>query len=186
VQDPTSAAPVAATADLSPPPKLIIDFCAGRGTKSRQLAHLHPQAKVIATDPDPERFESLKQVPGIEAVPPKDVATYAGRADLLVLDVPCSNTGVLARRLEARYRYHAGSLASLTALQREIAELAAPLLAPGGAVLYSTCSIEPEENQQQAEALAGRLNRSIRKVESTLPGGSEASYHDGGFFALMA
>ena len=183
VQDPTSAAPVAATADMTP--KLIIDFCAGRGTKSRQLAHLHPQAKIIATDPDPERFESLKQVPGIEAVSIEQMAQYTGSADLLLLDVPCSNTGVLARRLEARYRFHPGSLASLTQLQREIAEQAAPLLAPGGAVLYATCSIEPEENQQQAEALADRLNRSITRSEQTLPGGAEADYHDGGFFALM-
>lgn len=186
VQDPTSAAPVLATADLSPSPKLIVDFCAGRGTKSRQLAHLHPQAKVIATDPDPERFESLKAVPGIEAIAPNKMSDYTGQADLLVLDVPCSNTGVLARRLEARYRFHAGSLESLTQLQRQIAEQAAPLLSSGGAVLYATCSIEIEENQQQAEALAGRFGRSIRKVESTLPGGCETDYHDGGYYALLA
>jgi len=183
VQDPTAAAAAQAARDL--PARRIVDFCAGRGTKSRQLKYLHPAAEVIATDPDAERFKQLELVPDITAVAHDAIGQHAGRADLLVLDVPCSNTGVLARRLEARYRFSAASLASVVDLQCEIFREAAGLLAPAGHVLYTTCSIEPEENQQQTERLAAELDAKIIAQHTTLPGGSDTTYHDGGYFALL-
>jgi len=195
VQDPASAQPVASTAGLWP--ACGMDYCAGRGTKTRQLAGLHPQAKIIATDASPDRMADLRgafrghrtiRVVGLEAVrsacPPPPAPE--GGADLLVLDVPCSNTAALARRPEARYRFSPNSLASLVKLQRRIIKEALCLLKPGGYLLYSTCSLEAQENQHQARWIT--QHHSVARVvheSQTLPGGSGTAYHDGSYHALL-
>jgi 16S rRNA (cytosine967-C5)-methyltransferase len=191
VQDPASASSVDATAGLKV--QRIVDFCAGMGTKTKQLAQLHPGANITASDPDPRRFEELQRVfaghDRVSIVPhDRVVATAAGTADLVVLDVPCSNTGVLARRLEARYRYNEASLESVVELQRSIIDAAAPLLKPTGPahVLYATCSIEPSENEEQAAWAAGRLSMAVTSQRTILPGGDGRAYHDGSFHALLS
>ena len=185
VQDPTAAGVVTATRDLQP--KTILDRCAGRGTKTRQLAALHPDAEIVACDPHAERFAELRkladQLDRVTAAPAEKLA--GRRFDLVMLDVPCSNAGVFARRPEARYRYAPRHLASISALQRKIVEQAAELVAPGGAVLYATCSIEPLENRKQAEVLARLTGGEVACDQLTLPGGSGANYHDGGYHALI-
>jgi len=187
VQDPAAARAVAATAERTP--RLIIDYCAGRGTKTRQLRALHPGARIIATDIDPRRFAALAEAfrddDRVEVAPIDALAPFSGAADLLLLDVPCSNTGVLARRIEARYRYDADALESLVALQRRIIEAAAPLLAPHGALLYSTCSIEPEENERQADWAAEQLRKTVQHRETITPAGADRTHHDGGYFAII-
>jgi len=186
VQDPTAARAVAATAGLAI--GSAWDFCAGRGTKSRQLLATHPDATVWASDPDAARFadvrglaEALAHLRPIEpdAQPPQPV-------DLVVLDVPCSNTGVLARRPEARYRYTPRHLASLAALQRGIVERAVRLVRPGGWVLYTTCSIAEVENQKQTRALLRMTGGTLEAEQLTLPGGAGSEYHDGGYHALVS
>lgn len=192
VQDAASAGAVESIADLRP--AVIIDVCAGRGTKTRQLARVFPQAQIAATDADDRRLESLRRtfaghprvsVAGLRATMRGNI----GRADLVLLDVPCSNTGVLARRTEARYRADAAHLESLTGVQRQIIADSIPLLAPGGRILYSTCSIEPEENQQQA-AWAGKWHKLVARRERVvmprgLPGGLPREYTDGAYSVLL-
>jgi 16S rRNA (cytosine967-C5)-methyltransferase len=193
VQDPAAAAPVQATAALSPPPVIIIDACAGRGTKTSQLAALHPQAQIVATDIDPARLEVLSRTfaghPRVAVVKPGDLAPFIGRADLLLLDVPCTNTGVLARRLEAKYRFTRQALARLVERQRQIAADHLALLKPDGRVLYATCSLEPAENEQQAQWLTRWHPMMVEARGFTqpagLPGEAPSRYHDGGFFALL-
>jgi 16S rRNA (cytosine967-C5)-methyltransferase len=191
VQDPAAAAAVAATADLEP--RVIIDACAGKGTKTRQLHALHPNAEIVATDVDPRRHEVLRRsfegVDGVHIVEPEGLRPWAGRSDLVLLDVPCSNTGVLARRVEAKYRFSDETLASLNEVQQSIIETTMPLLAPGGRVLYTTCSIEAGENERLAERAAGRFGLGIEQTAHRLPQGqpgeAPTSYSDGGFFALL-
>lgn len=191
VQDPASAAPVGAVAEFlaDRQPNLIVDACAGRGTKTRQLAHLFPSSRIVATDIDEARLEMLRQSfaghDRVRILSPDELSEHEGRADLLLLDVPCSNTGVLARRPEARYRYTDTSLGSLSAVQREIAEQTAPLLADQGVVLYATCSIEPTENDDQAAWIAGRLGRAVQTRRTILPVGSGSTYHDGSYHAII-
>jgi 16S rRNA (cytosine967-C5)-methyltransferase len=185
VQDPATHRAVAATAGCRP--QRIIDYCAGRGTKTLQLHRLHPAASILASDPDPDRYEELRRrfagMPAVTILPHEQI--HAHQADLVVLDVPCSNSGVLARRLEARYRYSAESVASVVALQREIFEGARPLLAPGGAILYITCSIELAENEEQVRSLSEAHKMAIEEQDLMLPGGRSATYHDGGYYAIL-
>jgi 16S rRNA (cytosine967-C5)-methyltransferase len=191
VQDPSSAMAVSITASLKP--RCIIDVCAGRGTKTRQLAALHPEARIIATDVDPARHEVLSHVfeghPRVQVVPFDQLRTFDAQAELLVLDVPCSNTGVLARRLEARHRFSERSLEALLRLQRQIAADTWPLLADRAVVLYATCSIDPEENERQAAWLV--KHHRMRLLEETFvepcggPGGPASGYRDGAYAAML-
>lgn len=177
-------------------PRVIIDACAGLGTKTRQLAAEFPDALVVASDVDEERFASLSRTfagsEQVRIVPSAQLRErWHGRADLVLLDVPCSNTGVLARRPEARYRAGAKAFESLAGIQRQIIADAIPLLAenPRGSILYSTCSLEPAENRQQAE-WAVKWHRFVPERESVvepagLPGDPPRSYRDGAYSVLL-
>jgi len=182
---------VQATSQLQP--TCIIDVCAGKGTKTKQSAHLHPQARVITSDIDRTRFAALQlacaTLEQITVIEFDQLPTFAGRADLLILDVPCSNTGVLARRPEAKYRFNPASLTDLVHLQQQIITSALPLLAERGCILYSTCSIEPAENEQQSHWISEQFGFHLLNDALTLPtgqpGDSATHYRDGGYYALL-
>ncbi len=195
VQDPTACATLAALGPmLVKRPRVIVDLCAGRGTKTRQLVAMFPDATIYATDPDDARFAALAQLrlqhPQIKPLSPQSIfRECAGITDLLLLDVPCSNSGVLARRPEARYRFHKSRTASVIELQQKICDPAVGLLAPKGAMIYATCSIERGENETQTKRLASRFDLSLvveRTIAPTgLPGESPTIYRDGGYHALL-
>lgn len=186
VQDPASLASVAALSDLNLQPRTILDLCAGRGTKTRQLQQLFPRAAITAHDPDDDRRADLLEIPGPPRITVEDPADDQ-RFDLIVLDVPCSNTGVLARRPGARYRATDANRASLVELQQQIITRALKLLATGGTILYCTCSIDPAENQQQAQWLieqsGGRLV--LTRETTLLPESGVGGYHDGSYHAIV-
>ncbi|MGD9689861.1 MAG: transcription antitermination factor NusB [Phycisphaerales bacterium] len=198
VQDPASAGAIASIADLRP--RFIIDFCAGLGTKTRQLAHTFPDARIVASDTDERRLEALRALAGTRAdrlrvVRPERLIDFAGQADLVVLDVPCSNTGVLARRPEAKYRFNRTSIAELTGIQRQIIADALRLLSPGqgrsppGIILYSTCSLEPVENQAHIAWAREwhRLEPSRERLEFPAggPGLPDSTYTDGAYSVVL-
>lgn len=191
VQDPASARAVKATSALHP--QVIIDPCAGRGTKSRQLAVLHGKAHVIAADTHPDRAKSLAEVAdGIDnltAVTFNALVEHSGTADLLLLDIPCTNTAVLPRRPEARHRLDRATRRGMREKQRQIAANTMALLADGGHLLWSTCSIDPEENQQQIEWLCKyhplKLVKQRQQEPTGLPGEPAKTYRDGSFHALL-
>ena len=190
VQDPAASLAVAAMADLSP--RRVLDACAGRGTKSRQLATLHPDAQVIASDVDEPRRAVLREVSrayaNLRAVHPREVAREVerdGPFDLVLLDVPCSNTGVLARRPEARFRASHRNLTELATIQGDLIRHAADWLAPGGHVVYTTCSIEPEENEAARDVILKTIGGEVAKEHLELPGGTGATYHDGSYHVVV-
>src|SRR5262249_20142526 len=76
-----------------------------------------------------------------------------GPFDAVLVDVPCSNTGVLGKRPEARWRLTAGDIVELAELQRRLVTAAAQRLRPGGRLVHPTCHIEPEENQELVQSL---------------------------------
>lgn len=193
VQDPTSAEAVASIADLKP--GMVMDLCAGLGTKCRQLVQTFPQARVVATDTDQRRHRVLSEVfrghPRVSVVKPKGlVLDYVGQADLVVLDVPCSNTGVLARRPEAKYRFKDFAVDELAQIQRQLIADAIPLLAPGGKILYSTCSLEPKENAAHVAWAKQWHQFSGSRERLTMPrggpGSRAAEYSDGGYSVLLS
>ncbi|MEX0885375.1 MAG: transcription antitermination factor NusB [Phycisphaeraceae bacterium] len=185
VQDPASTASLAAARELSL--ATVLDACAGQGTKTRQLVAEHPEAVVYASDPDAGRREELGKLAG--AIPRVRVLEPGERppepVDLLLLDVPCSNTGVLARRPEARYRFNSRSLTDVTRLQREIIANTLPAVRRGGWVLYATCSIEPEENLEQVRHILQQQGGELVTQQQILPGGRSAGWHDGSYHALI-
>jgi 16S rRNA (cytosine967-C5)-methyltransferase len=201
VQDPASAAPVAALAahcaSRSERPRTILDACAGRGTKTLQLALAFPDSQVIATDPDEQRMRALRARcaahANVRVVDTADLGPLAGTVDIALLDVPCTNTGTLARRLEARYRWSDDELRALRRMQREIAEHHAALLdrsvAGRAAILWSTCSVDPTENREQASWIAqmsrGSIEMESMRWPSGLPGSDPAGYSDGSYHALV-
>lgn len=192
VQDPASSRAVGSVQDLAP--RLVIDLCAGQGTKTRQLAATFPDAEIIACDPDPRRAAVLAQAferhRRVRVATVDDVhRSMKGKADLVLLDVPCSNSGVLARRPEAKYRLTEKFIAKLVDLQRTILTQGRALLAPRGTLVYSTCSLEPAENEDQAAWACRTLGFSASGPAALLPGGvpggDPAQYHDGAFSAVL-
>lgn len=197
VQDPTAGAAVALLVEsgvmngVRTP--LVLDVCAGQGTKSRQVVAELSSARVIASDVEARRMEILERLAGVgagfEACEAKALrANYTGTADVVLLDVPCSNSGVLARRLEARYRLDGSEVGRMVTLQKTIIADAMRLLKPGGVMVYSTCSIEREENEDQARGLM-EAGFSLISERATLPAGvpgdAPAAYHDGGYAVLL-
>ena len=191
VQDRVSAMSVKLTGGLEP--EVIVDFCAGRGTKTHQLHRLHPNARILASDPHDGRraelHEAFNDVENVEIVEPRRFGDVLGKVDLLVLDVPCSNTGVLPRRAQARYRFNRQRLKSLVSLQKTIVEESLPLLKEGAHVLYATCSLEKDENQRQVDWITRRFDARVVRSRSMepagLPGDPASTYTDGGFHALL-
>jgi len=180
VQDETSmkVAPL-----LDPKPgERVLDLCAAPGGKTTQLAELMGGKGVVVAVDLPDRIglvaESAKRLglPNIECVA-GDGATVAfkGVFDAILVDAPCSNTGVLSRRPDVRWRLKERDIEGAVAIQRKLLENAARLLKPYGRLVYSTCSLEPEENTPDPSLWR------VQKEELTLP----TDRHSGGYQALL-
>lgn len=161
--------------------KRVADLCAGAGVKATHLAQLG--VRTIAVDRSPTQLTRLRQN---AARLKSDVAVVRGDAlrppvrgvDAILLDVPCSNTGVLARRPEARWRLSPEKLAEFARLQRRLLDAA---MARAPRVLYVTCSIEREENEAVVQAAVMSKNVKVVDTRLTLPDVSCG----GGFYALI-
>ena len=137
-----------------PPGVTVYDACAAPGGKSIALGR---SANVVAGDINPGRARRLAQNlsragSGREHVVVADARQPPIRqVDVVLLDAPCTGTGTLARHPEGRWRVTPAALEHLVALQAQLLECSAALVRPGGLLIYSTCSIEPEENQGQVD-----------------------------------
>jgi len=173
----------------------VLDLCAAPGTKTAQLAELTgDKAKIIATDTNKKRLEKISEnvarlgLNSISTVDYNDLQKddlAKAAFDAVVLDVPCSNTGVLAKRVEARYRIKPGTIKKLAKTQAELLQTAATFVKPRGKICYSTCSIQKDEN-------SGIIKNFLRQnpvfeLETellTLPGAGAFDY-DGGYAAIL-
>ena len=157
VQDPATAGAVDLL-DVKPGQK-VLDFCAAPGGKTIQaawrLGDVRGGGRLVAQEVNPARRrrldENLKRI-GLDWVETVSAVDGGERFDRVLADVPCSNTGVLRRRPDARWRWTRDRLDELVLMQAEIAVKAAEHVAPGGIMVYSTCSNEPEENGGQVAA----------------------------------
>lgn len=168
----------------------VLDLCAAPGGKATHLAELmDDRGRILACDIDPQRLDTLRQLTrrlGLQSIEPylltPDAPPPEGPFDAAVVDVPCSNTGVLHRRPEARWRWRPETLNDLIRRQTELLLRALAAVRPGGPVVYSTCSLEPEENELVVRAVRRAIPRLDVELEHHARPGRPA---DGGYFARL-
>ncbi len=188
VQDFSASQPVRI---LKPQPNwTILDLCAAPGAKTTQLAEATgDSAKIIATDIDSERLKKVKENTTRLGINSVDIVPYEelldSKFDCVLLDVPCSNTGVLARRIEARYRIKTKAIKELAKTQSELLNTAAQMLKPHGKICYSTCSIQKDENNDLVrDFLRKNHNFELESERLNLPL-ARAFDCDGGYTAII-
>jgi 16S rRNA (cytosine967-C5)-methyltransferase len=190
VQDPST---LIACDLLAPQPgDFVLDACAAPGGKTSYLAQLmHNQGRIIACDLYESRVARLRENLArlgvsiaqslvhdcMQAGPPLRPDSF----DRILVDAPCSNTGVIRRRVDVRWRLTEEDFLRMPAQQTALLKRTATLLKPGGTLVYSTCSLEPEENDQLVEQALAAIP-SLRFIESrrSLP---FADHIDGAFAA---
>ena len=168
----------------------VLDLCAAPGGKTTHLAELMDnRGRVTACDTDPKRLETVTSLcqrmraKGVETVALKEGGTIPeGPFDAALVDVPCSNTGVLGRRPEVRWRLKPNEFEYLIRLQTRLLIEALSRVKPGAAVVYSTCSIEPDENEGVVKAVCrGMRGVTVEADHHAVPGRPS----DGGYWARL-
>ncbi len=143
----------------------ILDACAAPGGKTTHLAELAPKSNILALDNDNSRLDRV--LDNAKRLQLDNIQTLVGDAtkddwwdgqlfDKILLDAPCSATGVIRRHPDIKLLRKAKDIGQLVALQREILDNLWRLLKPGGTLLYATCSILKAENEQQIEGFLAR------------------------------
>ncbi len=153
IQDPST---LLAVQELDPhPAETILDLCAAPGGKTAFIAQLmQNRGKIFAQDNSSERLDLVQEncarlgITCVEAslAPDRILENPSRKFDRVLVDAPCSNTGVLRRRVDLRWRVAPEEVARLCETQLQILRQAAPRVKSGGILVYSTCSLEPEEN----------------------------------------
>jgi 16S rRNA (cytosine967-C5)-methyltransferase len=195
VQDITASQPVRA---LNPQSGwTILDLCAAPGVKTTQLAEATGDAaKIFATDIDSKRLELIREnttrlgIKSVEIVEHEKVVNSEfsipnSKFDAVLLDVPCSNTGVLAKRIEARYRVSPKVVQALVKIQGELLRTVSEMIKPEGKLCYSTCSIQKGENSGViADFLAENDGFELESEKLILPS-ADGLDRDGGYTAIL-
>ena len=190
VQDPSTALAPALLA--ARPGERVLDACAAPGGKTMILAEaMAGDGELVAADASESRLRRLREnlarmrqtwVRVERADLLREPPTDWGVFDAILLDAPCSNTGVLGRRPEARWRFSEQALARLAATQAGLLRATWKLLRPGGRLVWSTCSIEPEENEELVAAFAReQADATIAASRARTPGDGG----DGAFASLL-
>ena len=173
----------------------ILEPCAAPGGKTTQLAERTlDSANIIATDINKKRLQKLteniqrldlKSITVIDYENLEVVIVERGPFDCVLLDVPCSNTGVFAKRPEARFRIKPKMVKELTKIQTSLLHTAAKMTKPDGKICYSTCSIEKCENSEVVkEFLKKYTDFKLESEQLTLPSPAKPD-HDGGYTAIL-
>jgi len=193
IQDPTACRAVKLLKPQSG--QVIADMCAAPGGKTTQLAQLMGnKGRIIATDIDAKRLEKVAEnckrlgITIVTTVPYDKFARAVSQSDCcdaILLDVPCSNTGVLARRCEVRLRISSKMVSDLSKIQAELLQSAGAMLKSKTRLCYSTCSIQRQENSEQVEEFLSKSKDFELELEDlTLPS-SDNFDCDGGYAAIL-
>jgi len=179
---------------LSPKPGMVVvDACAGNGGKTLHIAALmENKGRLVAADNLAYKLSTLRRraqragvsiIESLDASAPDAFAALLGKVDRLLLDVPCTGTGVWRRNPEARWLMKDNALDNLHLQQKEILNTYSEMVKPSGEMVYSTCSILPSENRLQVEAfLAQNANFKLVKDIQLYPSETEG---DGFYMALL-
>jgi 16S rRNA (cytosine967-C5)-methyltransferase len=131
---------------------IVADLCAAPGGKA--LAMSERAARMIAADRSESRMRMVKENAlrtgwSLDLVVADAVRSPLQPVDAVLLDVPCTGTGTLARHPDARWRLQPDNIDEMAAVQARMLDAAADLVRPGGLLIYSTCTLEPEENEDR-------------------------------------
>ena len=182
LQDPSTLSPVEL---LAPQPgESVLDLCAAPGGKSLLIADTMKSGRLVAVELPTARVDRLKQnlarVKGVDValvqadllqpiVPILREHQLPDAYDAVLLDVPCSNTGVMRHRIDVKWRLQPGDFKKHPQQQLSLLHAAARLVAPGGRLVYSTCSIDAEENEHVVRAfLAGKAGGPFKLARNVL------------------
>ena len=154
----------------------VVDACAGAGGKTLHLAALmEGKGDLLAMDVQERQLETLRARAARAKVKVRTAlisgdtpGLMAGQADRVLVDAPCSGSGTLRRQADLKYRITAASLAAVRAVQQEVLARCAPLVKPGGKLVYATCSILPCENESQTAWFSQTYPGFILEAESRL------------------
>ena len=183
----------AISAFMAPTPgSTVIDACAGAGGKTLHIASLmQNRGEIIAMDVEGRKLGELQKrctragasIVRTRAWEEKGVlGELEASADFLLMDVPCSGTGVIKREPDTKWKLQREHLDRITGIQQHIIHSYTSMVKPGGMAVYATCSILPMENQQQVEAfLKGNEDWTLIEERSVLPG----EHNDGFYMAKM-
>ncbi|WET15711.1 16S rRNA (cytosine(967)-C(5))-methyltransferase RsmB [Yersinia intermedia] len=177
----------------------ILDLCAAPGGKTTHVLEAAPKAHVLAVDMDEQRLsrvnenlQRLKLHAVVRVGDGRTPETWCGdqQFDRILLDAPCSATGVIRRHPDIKWLRRDSDIAGLAELQSEIIEAIWPRLKKGGVMVYATCSILPEENQQQIAAFLQRHSEAelVETGTNTAPGKQNLPHPedgDGFFYAKL-
>ena len=176
VQDPGT---LLAVVELAPQPgESVLDLCAAPGGKlSYIVQRMRNEGELTAHDVAPERLKLVEEncarlgISIVRTTLPSTLHSQPATAfDRVLLDAPCSNTGVMRRRVNLRWRIRLEEIERLRTAQMELLHTAASLLKPEGTLVYSTCSLEPEENQELIKQFLGeRADFSMEHERELLP-----------------
>jgi 16S rRNA (cytosine967-C5)-methyltransferase len=170
------------------PGETVIDACAGAGGKTLQLAAMMwNQGKLYALDVDAGKLAELKRrarraratMISTAAIREDTIDGFAGMADRLLLDAPCSGLGTLKRQPDLKWRLKPAELDRIRAVQRDLLERHTRMLKPGGTLVYATCSLLPSENRRALDGLL-ESGRFTLETEQTI---SPAGHGFDGFYA---
>ncbi len=161
---------------LAPRPgDAVLDACAAPGGKATHVAELMKnEGLIVALESDPKRIERIRENTGrlgITIITPVvgDASSYReGTYDRILVDAPCSGLGVLRRHPDGRWTKSEKSIREKQALQRKILDTCSRLLKPGGALVYATCTTEPEENEEVISGFLGSIGNDF-KVDDPRP-----------------
>lgn len=189
IQDPGT---LLAVRELDPRPgETILDLCAAPGGKTTFIAQLmNNEGRIVACDIAEERLKLVREnctrlgITCVEAVTTPPLAPLPPIFDKVLVDAPCSNTGVLRRRVDLRWRIQPDEIPRLRGTQLGLLRQAASLLKPGGVLVYSTCSLEPEENGEVvSQFLSESAGFKLERERELLP---FADGVDGAFVARLS
>ncbi|KPK41227.1 MAG: hypothetical protein AMJ65_09905 [Phycisphaerae bacterium SG8_4] len=176
----------------------ILDLCAAPGAKTTQLAEATGDAaKIFATDIDSNRLRLVREnttrlgIRSIQTAPCEKMVNSQfsisnSEFDAVLLDVPCSNTGVLARRVEARYRVNPKAVGALAKIQGDLLRTAAEMVKSQGKICYSTCSIQKCENSGLVRDFLVENKVFELEFEKIILPLAEGADRDGGYMAILA
>ena len=180
-----------------PGPSRVLDACAGLGGKTGHLAELLPAGStVLALEPDGHRYRLLleninrlgheKQVQPLQAALAALYRKQPPAFDAILIDAPCSGTGVIRRQPDIRWNRQPADLPKYAEQQSALLHEAAGLLKPGGLLVYATCSLEPEENMQAVERfLAGKKTFTLEPAAPRLPEQAKSLARENGALATL-